>query len=580
MNSRQTRTESRSPRSEPNPKAERCSGLARSGSASGFRNWFGVRLSAIGLLALVLVAPAPVPAAVQTNMVAMRDGVKLATDAYMPDGEGPWPVIFLRFPYNKALGAGVGPDANKRGYVFVAQDTRGRFASEGENLPFDADGRADGKWDGYDTAQWIAQQPWCNGKIGTWGGSAGAITQYLLAGTGQTNVVSQHLTVGTASLFQEGMYRGGIFRKALVEDWIKATKFESYALDRWTTNYPYGQYWKDREITANFAKVNAAGVHLGGWYDIFAQATLDAFLGYQKKGGPGAMGTQKLIMGPWTHGVLTEKSGDLTFPGAKSTPGEVHDPWKWFAATLRGEVNGITEAPAVTYYVMGAVGEAGAPGNVWRTADQWPPVKTAARTLHLSADRSAAFDSAGAAGQLVFTSDPAKPVPAVGGYELTLPAGPKDQQPIEGRDDVLVFTTEPLVASLEITGTVVARVKLRSNAPDTDLIVRLCDVYPDGRSFNICEGALRLSLRNGLDRQRWLKPDETITVEVPLWPTSMIFNRGHRLRVHLASSSSPALEPNLQNGQPPRSGEPRSAVNTVFLGADDSQLILPVAPGL
>lgn len=518
-------------------------------------------------------------AAVQTNLVAMRDGVKLATDAYIPDGDGPWPVIFLRFPYNKALGVGVAPEANKRGYVFVAQDTRGRFASEGENLPFDADGHADGKWDGYDSAQWIARQPWCNGRIGTWGGSAGAITQYFLAGTGQTNIVSQHLTVGTASLFLDGIYRGGIFRKAMIEDWLKGTKFADNALDLWTTNYPHGKYWKDREITADFAKVNAAGVHIGGWYDIFAQATLDSFLGYQNHGGPGAKGKQKLIMGPWTHGVLIEKAGDLTFPGAKTTPADVHDPWKWFAATLQDEANGITAAPAVTYYVMGAAGEAGAPGNEWRTADQWPPVQTQNRTLHLRTDRAAAFEAAGSSGSLAFTNDPANPVPAVGGYELTIPAGPKDQRSIESRADVLVFTTEPLTAPLEVTGNVIAHLRLRSDAPDTDVIVRLCDVYPDGRSFNICEGALRLSLREGLDRRVWLKAGESVSVEVPLWPTSMIFNRGHRLRVHIAASSSPALEPNLQNGQPPRTGEPRLAVNTVLVGMDGSHLLLPVASG-
>ena len=538
----------------------------------------GARLGAsILVLAAHLLLPSSAIAAVQTNLVAMRDGVKLATDVYLPDGDGPWPVIFLRFPYNKALGAGVGPDANRRGYAFVAQDTRGRFASEGENLPFDADGHADGKWDGYDSAAWIAKQPWCNGKIGTWGGSAGAITQYFLAGTGQTNIVSQHLTVGTGSLFREGMYRGGIFRKSLVEDWLKATKFEPYALDLWTTNYPYSKYWKDREITAQFGNVNAAGIHIGGWFDIFAQATVDAFVGYQTKGGAGAKGKQKLIMGPWTHGVLQEKAGDQTFPGAKTTPGDVHDSWKWFAATLKGETNGILDRPTVTYYVMGAMGEEGAPGNEWRTSDRWPPVKTTERALYLHPDRSASFAESTEAGTAAYVSDPANPVPAVGGYELTLPAGPKDQRPIESRPDVLVFTSAPLEAPLEITGNVIARIQFASDAPDTDLIVRLCDVYPDGRSFNICEGALRLRFREQLDREVWLKQDDLALVELPLWPTSMVFNRGHQIRIHIASTSAPALEPNLQNGGRPRTGEPRRATNQISLGKNGSRLILPVA---
>lgn len=507
----------------------------------------------------------------------MRDGTKLATDVYLPDGEGPWPVIFLRFPYNKGMGAAIGPDANKRGYVFVAQDTRGRFASEGENLPFDADGQADGKWDGFDSVGWITKQPWCNGKIGTWGGSAGAITQYLLAGTGQPNVISQHLTVGSPSLFRDSIYRGGIFRTAMVEDWLTQTKFEPRALALWTKNYPLTQYWLDREIIGRYGKVNAAGVHIGGWFDIFAQATLDAFLGYQTHGGPGARDKQKLIMGPWTHAVLNDKAGDLTFPGAKAVPSDVHDPWKWFAATLKGQANGILEAPAVTYYTMGAVGEEGAPGNKWRTAATWPPVKTQNRTLHLSADRKAAFEPPFESGKLSYTSDPANPVPSIGGYELTIPAGPKDQQPIESRPDLLVFTTEPLAEPMEVTGNPIACIRVASDAPDTDLIVRLCDVYPDGRSFNICEGALRLSLREGLDHQVWLKAGEPVSVEIKLWPTSMIFNRGHRLRVHIASTSFRALEANRQNGKPPRTGDNRIANNTVFLGKDGSYLVLPVA---
>lgn len=538
-------------------------------------------LRLVGLLASAVLVLHPSPGAAatpQTHNIPMSDGVKLATDVYLPEGEGPWPVILLRFPYNKAMGTPIGADAAKRGYAFVAQDTRGRFASEGENLPFDADGHADGKRDGFDTAAWIAKQPWCNGRLGTWGGSAGAITQYLLAGTGPTNLISQHLTVGTPSLFREGNYRGGIFRKAMIEDWLKGTKFATNALDLWTTNYPLTRYWRDREIVGQYGMVNAMAVHIGGWFDIFAQATVDAFHGYQNEGGPGARGRQKLVMGPWTHGVLQEKAGDLAFPGAKKPPGDVQDAWKWFAATLKGEANGILEAPVVTYYVMGS-GETNALGNEWRTAAAWPPVQTPGRMLHLRSDRTASFENAGAPGTLRYTSDPADPVPALGGYELTRPAGPKDQQTLESRPDVLVFTSEPLTAPLEITGHPVARLSVRCDAPDADLIVRLCDVYPDGRSMNICEGALRLRCRDGLEQERWMKADETVAVTIPIWPTSIIFNKGHRLRVHVASSSYPALEPNLQNGRPPRTGEPRKAVITVRVGDGASRVVLPVVSG-
>ncbi len=145
----------------------------------------------------------PLGAAARTELVVMRDGVKLATDLYLPEGSGPWPVILARTPYNKAMGAGIGADGIKRGYAIVMQDCRGRFASEGANLPFHAD-----HMDGPDTMTWLLAQPWCNGKVGTWGGSAGAITQLLLVGRDGPQPDCQHLTVGAPDLFA-GMYPGG-----------------------------------------------------------------------------------------------------------------------------------------------------------------------------------------------------------------------------------------------------------------------------------------------------------------------------------------------------------------------------------
>src|SRR6185436_10366388 len=162
------------------------------------------------------------PVAKQTFAVAMRDGVKLGTDVFFPSTNGSYPVLLERTPYNKVAGAKEGESWARHGYVTVIQDTRGRFASQGENLAFDADGWAE-HWDGYDTVEWIVHQPWSNGKIGTFGGSAGAITQMLLAGSGTTNLSSQHLTVGAPSLYFDIVYPGGVFRKSLVEDWLRVT---------------------------------------------------------------------------------------------------------------------------------------------------------------------------------------------------------------------------------------------------------------------------------------------------------------------------------------------------------------------
>jgi predicted acyl esterase len=537
-------------------------------------------LGLIGLLAFSLQpvrsADAPERPGVEkkTFAVAMRDGVKLATDVYLPATNGAFPTLLARTPYNKALAAGSGEDGARRGYATVIQDTRGRFGSEGANLPFDADVE-----DGFDTVEWILRQPWCNGKVGTFGGSAGAITQFLLARSGQTNLLSQHLIVGAPGLYHHVVYSGGVFRKALVEDWLRATQFSPEALQLWVSHPCYDDYWRARDLTGHYGNIRAAAVHIGGYFDIFAQGTIDAFVGYQNQGGPGARGRQKLIMGPWTHGVFSEKAGELTFPNAKRPPNDLRDPWRWFDHTLKGVDNGAGREPAVTYYVMGDISDPEAPGNVWRTAERWPPVPTEPTPFYLHAERTLSRAKPGRAEPLRYTYDPNDPVPTVGGPELTIPAGPKDQRTIESRPDVLVFTSEPLAEPLEITGPVRAKLWVASDAPDTDFFVRLCDVYPDGRSFNICEGRLRARFRESFSRETLLKPGEVSQVDVDLWSTSIIFNKGHRLRVHVTSSSAPGFDPNPNTGEPfRRNTTTRVAHNTVYCDAErPSHVLLPVA---
>lgn len=511
----------------------------------------------------------------ETVMLPMRDGIKLATDIHKAEGAESHPVILARTPYNKNGLDGIGGEAVKRGYVFVAQDCRGRFASEGENLPFNLDGP-----DGVDTLEWIAKQPWCNGKIGTWGGSAGAITQFQMIASGTDKISSQHLTVGAPNLY-DVVYINGVFRKALVEDWLRGAQWGSNALPRWVAHSVYDDYWRTRDASREYAHANAPALHIGGYWDIFAQASIDAFVGFQEKGGPNARGRQRLVMGPWTHGVLQEKAGELKFPHGKNPPENVQDAWKWFDLTLK---NGTTESktsPAVTYYVIGDVSDASAPGNVWRTADRWPPVKTSATKYFLHEDRTLSRTEPGSAGTLTYTYDPADPVPTVGGPQLTIPAGPMEQKKVEERPDVLVFTSAALGAPVEVTGRVRAQVWISTDVPDTDLIARLCDVYPDGRSFNLCEGAIRARFRDGTAKEKLLEPGQVFPLEVDLWSTSVIFNTGHRLRLQITSSSAPGLDPNPNTGAPFRAnGETRKANVKVYMDSGHpSHLLLPVALG-
>src|SRR5688572_25129403 len=271
----------------------------------------------------------------ETIMLPMRDGVKLATDIHKPKGTNPSPVILARTPYNKNGVDGIGSEAIKRGFIFVAQDCRGRFASEGENLPFNLDGP-----DGFDTLEWIAKQPWCNGKIGTWGGSAVAITQFQMIASGTDKISAQHLTVGAPNLY-DVIYIDGLFRKSLIEDWLRAAQWGSNALARWVAHPIYDGYWRQRDASLHYKNANAPALHIGGYWDIFAQATIDGFVGYNEKGGPKARGKQRLVMGPWAHAVSQEKVGELKFRNAKNPPGDVQDAWKWFELTLKSETSNI-----------------------------------------------------------------------------------------------------------------------------------------------------------------------------------------------------------------------------------------------
>jgi uncharacterized protein len=506
-------------------------------------------------------------------MIPMRDGVRLATDVWLPTPNEAHPVVLLRFPYNKNLASGLGRDGTARGYAIVAQDTRGRFASEGENLPFHLD-----MADGPDTLEWILAQPWCNGRVGTWGGSAGAITQFQLAIGDTGRLHAQHLTVGAPNLYNV-VYTGGVFRKALVEDWLRATQFATHALAIWESHPTYDAYWQARDASPHYHRIHAPAVHIGGYWDIFAQPTLDGFVGYQNRGGRGARRQQKLVFGPWAHAVLQDKVGELNFPGGHQPPGNPQDPWAWFDRWLKDEPNRIDNLPAVTYYVLGDVTDATAPGNQWRTADRWPPVKTHPTRYYFQPNRSLATQRPTSTTSFTYPYDPRKPVPTLGGIQLTIPAGPMDQSSIENRPDVLVFSTEPLATPTEVTGRVRARLWISSDAPDTDFFVRLCDVYPDGRSFNLTEGMLRTRFRRGFDRELPLEPGRIYPIDIDVWSTSIVFNRGHRIRVHVTSSSSPGFDPNPNTGARFRSGpEQRIAHNTLHLSRRyPSHITLPVA---
>jgi putative CocE/NonD family hydrolase len=238
----------------------------------------------------------------------------------------------------------------------------------------------------------------------------------------------------------------------------------------------------------------------------------------------------------------------------------------------------------VAYYVMGDTADAKAPGNEWRFADDWPvPAEPTSWYLHADGKLTrvkpaAAAGAAGEAGSAGYTFDPAAPCPTVGGCNLLLPAGPMNQNGIETRKDVLCFTTDPLTAPVEVTGQAKARFFVSSSAVDTDLSVRFCDVYPDGKSYLMAEGMLRLRYRGGFDKPRPLVSGEVTEVEVELWPTSVVINAGHRIRLTVTSSNFPRFDVNPGTGEPMRpGGKTVVQANRIFCSGDrPSAVVLPV----
>ncbi len=516
------------------------------------------------------------PPAKKTEMITMRDGVPLATDLFFPSGDGPFPVVLSRTPYSRVKRSQEAASFVRQGWVFVIQDMRGRFDSKGENLPFIGCGWGEHE-DGVDTLEWLKKQPWCNGRFVTIGGSAGGITQNLLAGAAPQGLKAQYISVASSSMYEGASYIGGAFRKADVENWMTGNKYDPQALQIARDHPNDDDYWAKFDTTKRFDRMNVPAVHVGGWFDMFLQGTIDQFTGRQHRGAPGAKGTQKLIIGPWQHAIGKMPAGQLTFPNATRIP-QAYDALRWFTHYLNGTDNGIDKEPAVAYYVMGDTSTPGAPGNEWRYADDWPiPAKETA--VYLTADKKLSLKApeAGAAPH-EYTFDPASPCPTVGGHNLTIDRGSMDQRKIESRDDVLVFTSDVLDKPVEVTGRIFAKIFVSSSAADTDLSIRLCDVYPDGRSMLIAEGMQRLRYRKSREKPEPLTPGQIEEVSVDCWSTSQIFNTGHRVRVTLTSSNFPRFDVNPGTAQPwTETGEKVKQTNRIHCDAEHpSRIIVPV----
>ncbi len=515
------------------------------------------------------------------QMIPMRDGKHLSSYLYFPAGSGPWPVLFEQ-RYVDIRGAGTRRAAAKlaeAGFVVAMVNFRGTHQSEGTWVGYRALGWGELQ-DGYDTCEWLGTQSWSTGKVGTFGSSQAGYAQNFLAVTQPPHLTAQYMVDTGLSLFHEGYRIGGTTRpdrfRSLAQN-CRNPADNDRLLDEWFRHPHFDDYWKAEDCSQHFPKMNVPCFTIGSWYDFMNQGSIASFQGRTQHGGPNSRPHQQLIIGPWLHGRLNKgtKVGELTYPESAAWPEHDHMV-RWFNYWLKGIDTGVQKEPAVRYYVMGALGEDKAPGNVWRSATAFPP-EADPKPLYLAKDGSLQENLPSAdGGSTSFLSDPRHPMEIPG----TSFPGAADARPFEQQAEVRTFTSEVLKDSVEWTGRIRANLFLSSTAPDTDVIVRVSDVYPDGRSILIVDYPQRVRYRDGFDHETLMTPGEIVPVSFDVGWISQIFNAGHRIRVTIASTGAPLYEPNPQNGKPATIEFPADAVtatNTIYHSQQyPSHIVAPI----
>jgi putative CocE/NonD family hydrolase len=537
-------------------------------------------------------------------MVPTRDGTRLATHVFQPIEPGRYPAILMRSPYGKpGEGWNDAVRYTAAGYVMVAQDCRGRGKSEGVWDPFRYDPQ-----DGYDTQQWIGQQEWSNGEIGTAGGSYVGWTQWASAADASPHLKAMVAVVPFADVYQDITYPGGAFQLALafgwgaavgglnvspdklpeayrhlpLQNWDAQFDREVFFLDQWVEHSTLDQYWKQRGIQQRYDQVKVPILNIGGWYDIFSKPTIEMVDRVRDESDDRlARRNQFVVMGPWAHAVGGRRTGQLDFGEAAQMDLQELQ-FKWFEYWLHDKETGVEDWPAYLLFVMGE--------NRWRGEHHWPLERTQFTPYYLASDGKANSRSgdgrlstqapSGAASD-TFVFDPNDPVPTTGGNNLVgTTIGPYDQSELEDRSDVLVYTSQPLDQPLEVTGPVKMLLFAESTATDTDFTAKLVDVYPDGRAFNLCDGIIRARYRESITEPTLIEAGRVYCYEIDLWVTSNVFLPGHRIRVEVSSSNFPRFDRNPNSGK--RFGtdtELLKATQVIYHQTDQaSHIILPVIP--
>lgn len=579
--------------------------------------------------------PDSVSLKVETNVAAtMRDGTTLYADVYRPDGPGPFPTILQRTPYDKTAALAsqmLDPmKAAKAGFALIIQDTRGRFTSGGEFNCF-----IDDINDGYDTVEWAAAQPWSSGRVGMIGASYVGATQWLCAITRPPHLVAIAPNV-TASNYHNGWtYQGGAFELGFNASWtllqLTLANFKTHSGVRsipqarqaelvksvdgmtdaflhlplkdmpqlsggladyyfdWLAHPSFDDYWKKLCIEDQHSNVTTPALNIGGWYDIFLGGTIRNYLGMRQNAATEeARNGQKLIIGPWQHSSRgTSMAGSHYFGVAADSMAlgldEIH--LRWFNQWLKGEDTGMLDEPPVRIFVMG--------DDVWRDENEWPLARaqTTSYYLHsggnantLHGDGSLSPEAPSDEAPDVFLYNPANPVPTRGGQLCCNPyfasSGAFDQNEIEARSDVLVYSTPVLERDVEVTGPITVTLWAATSATDTDFTAKLVDVCEDGCARNLTDGIIRARYRESMSDPSLVEPGRAYCYTIDLWATSNVFKAGHKIRLEVSSSNFPRFDRNTNTGGViAEDTDLKPAVQTILHdAAHPSHVSLPIVP--
>ena len=535
--------------------------------------------------------------------VPMQDGVHLAANVFLPAETGRFPTILVRTPYNK--GDDLLPNFRiflEHGYAMVVEDARGRYASEGVFDPFGQEPK-----DGNDTLNWIARQPWSDGKIGMLGGSYLGIVQWKAALLNNPHLKAIAPVVSGSDDYRDRYYSpGGAMqlghRLLWLSENLRAPGFVPLDFNSYVRTLPLRRadlaatcersdifqkvldhptddaFWRSVSTREHIDQIHVPVFSVGGWYDCFVESDLAAFSALRRNSS-----VHRIVIGPWPHN-MSVKFANVDFGKDSGAPIRRMQ-LEWFDQWLKLKDTPIMSAPPAHIFVMGA--------NRWRDEREWPPARAKSTSFYFASQGSAnTLDGTGSldgraprrAEPERFEFDPANPVPTAGGATCCNPKvfawGPMDQRPIERRRDVLVFSTPALREDLEVIGPVQVVLFASTSTPDTDFTAKLVDVFPDGDARNLTDGILRIRYRDSLEKPQIAVPGQIYELNIDAGVTSNVFLKGHRVRLEISSSNFPRFDRNPNTGRP-------IADETVLRKADQiiyhdrqhpSRLILPVIP--